>query len=356
MSNKKLDMIFSVVKTFLAILIAMVVALILILFISDEPLDALYSFIIGPFTNVRRIGNLVENTVPLIFVGLGVCVLWATGKRTLSGEGCYYFGGLFGALMALKFTLVSGKALTVTSLIGVVIVCGLIALVPIIVNMKYGADDFVVSLLFNYVVFYIGNYIFSNYLMDITSTSSGSYLLPEDTFFPTLVERTKINGSLIVALIMIVLTWFFLYKTKWGYRIRLIGINHNYAKYIGINVFGMCLLAQFIGGAISGLGGGVEMFGHNSRFAWFSLTNMGWDGIMVATLANYKPQYILLSALFLGYVRTGADIMNRTSDVASEIVLVIQAIMILFIGAKAFMAGTQQKLRVKYSTEERKEA
>ena len=77
---------------------------------------------------------------------------------------------------------------------------------------------------------------------------------------------------------------------------------------------------------------------------------------MVATLAYYKPQYILLSALFLGYVRTGADIMNRTSDVASEIVLVIQAIMILFIGAKSFMAGTQQKLRVKYSTEERKGA
>ena len=61
MSNKKLDMIFSVVKTFLAILIAMVVALIIILCISDEPLTALHSFLLGPFTNIRRIGNLVEN-------------------------------------------------------------------------------------------------------------------------------------------------------------------------------------------------------------------------------------------------------------------------------------------------------
>ena len=92
-----------------------------------------------------------------------------------------------------------------------IIVCGLLALLPIIVNMKYGADDFVVSLLFNYVIFYVGNYIFSNFLMDINSTSSGSYLLPEDTFFPTLVEKTKINGSLIVALVMVVFTWFFLY-------------------------------------------------------------------------------------------------------------------------------------------------
>lgn len=57
MSNKKLDMIFSVVKTFLAILIAMVVALIIILCISDEPLTALHSFLLGPFTNIRRIGR-----------------------------------------------------------------------------------------------------------------------------------------------------------------------------------------------------------------------------------------------------------------------------------------------------------
>ena len=118
----------------------------------------------------------------------------------------------------------------------------------------------------------------------------------------------------------------------------------------------MCVLAQFIGGALSGFGGGMEMFGRNPRFAWFSLTNLGWDGIMVATLARYKPQYILFSALFLGYVRTGADIMNRSSDVASEIVMIIQAVVILFIGANAFLARTQQKLRVKYNTQKAKEA
>ena len=164
------------------------------------------------------------------------------------------------------------------------------------------------------------------------------------------------NANLIIALIAIVLTWFFLYKTKWGLSIRLIGANPNYARYIGINVFAMCVLAQFIGGALSGFGGGMEMFGRNPRFAWFSLTNLGWDGIMVATLARYKPQYVLFSALFLGYVRTGADIMNRSSDVASEIVMIIQAVMILFIGANAFLARTQQKLRVKYNTQKAKEA
>lgn len=356
MSNNKLNQLFSFAKVIIAILIAMAVAFSIIMVVSDAPVESFYAFLVGPFTSLRRMSSLVENTIPLIFTGLGVCILWATGKRTLSGEGCYYFGGLLGATMALKFTLLSGKPLNAFSLITVFIVCGLMALLPMIVHLKYDADAFVVSLLFNYVLFYAGNYIFNTYLMDIHSTSSGSYLLPKDTFFPVLIEGTKIDGSLIVALVMVVFTWFFLYKTTWGYKIRLIGINPNYAKYIGINVFGMCLLAQFLGGAISGLGGGVEMFGHSPRFAWFSLTNLGWDGIMVATLARYKPQYVILAALFLGYVRTGADIMNRSTDVTSEIVLIIQAIMILFIGAQAFLSATQQKLRIKYAEKIKEEA
>ncbi len=356
MSNKQLNQVFSVVKTFLAIVIAMAVAFVIILVVSDEPMEALHAFLLGPFTSVRRIGNLIENTIPLIYVGLGVCVLWATGKRTLSGEGCYYFGGLMAALASIKIYFIHGKSLTVTSMVIVLIVCGIMALLPMIVNLKYGTDAFVVSLLFNYVMFYIGNYIFSNYLMDITSTSSGSYPLPTDSFLPTLIPGTKVNANLIVALLMIVAVWFFMYKTKWGYSIRLVGLNPNCAKYVGINVFAVCILAQFIGGAISGFGGGMEMFGRNPRFSWFSLTNMGWDGIMVATLAKYKPQYILFSALFLGYVRTGADIMNRSSDVASEIVMIIQAVMILFIGANSFLAAMQQRVRVKYNEKAAKEA
>lgn len=355
MSNKQLNQFFSFIKTLLAILIAMVVAFGIILIVSKEPLSALHSFLLGPFTSVRRIGNLLENTTPLIYVGLGVCILWSTGKRTLSGEGCYYFGGLMAALVSIKLLAVRGPALTVASMVTVLVVCGIMALLPMVTNLKYGTDAFVVSLLFNYVMFYIGNYIFSNYLMDITSTSSGSFPLPKESFLPVLIDGTKVNLNLVIALAAIVLTWFFLYKTKWGYYIRLIGLNPTYAKYVGIPVFAMCLMAQFLGGAISGFGGGMEMFGRNPRFAWFSLTNLGWDGIMVATLAKYKPQYILFAALFIGYVRTGADIMNRSSDVASEIVLIIQAIMILFIGANSFLAGTQQKLRVKYSTKKEKE-
>lgn len=116
MNNKQLNQVFSFMKTLLAIFIAMVFALVIILMVSDEPLTALHSFLLGPFTSMRRIGNLIENIVPLIYVGLGVCILWSTGKRTLSGEGCYYFGGLTAAAISLKFFLLHGKSLTLFSM------------------------------------------------------------------------------------------------------------------------------------------------------------------------------------------------------------------------------------------------
>ena len=184
MNNNRLNQTFSFVKVLLAIVIAMLTAFVIILIVSDEPMEALHAFLLGPFTSTRRMGNLIENTVPLIYVGLGVCVLWATGKRTLSGEGCYYFGGLMAAAVSLKLTVVHGHSLTLVSMAVVLVVCGLMALLPMIVNLKYGTDAFVVSLLFNYVIFYIGNYIFSNYLMDITSTSSGSIRCPRTASSP----------------------------------------------------------------------------------------------------------------------------------------------------------------------------
>ena len=85
MNNNRLNQTFSFVKVLLAIVIAMLTAFVIILIVSDEPMEALHAFLLGPFTSTRRMGNLIENTVPLIYVGLGVCVLWATAPCPAKG-------------------------------------------------------------------------------------------------------------------------------------------------------------------------------------------------------------------------------------------------------------------------------
>jgi len=107
-------------------------------------------------------------------------------------------------------------------------------------------------------------------------------------------------------------------------------------------------------GAVAGVGGAVEILGIHRRFLWLGLPGYGWDGIIVAILARNNPVSVVLGALFLAYLRTGADIMARMTDVSAEMIAVIQGVMILLVTAQAFLAGWKHRIVVREAT--RKEA
>lgn len=346
MTNKQLNQLFSMIKTMLAIFIAMVLAFLLILLVSNEPLEAIKAFILGPFTSIRRFGNMIEFFIPVAFTALGVCIMFSIGMSSVIGEGTVFFGGLLAAWVAISMGFIGGVA-QFSSFFVAAIVCGLIAMIPMILKLKYDADLFVGSLMLNYVLLYLGLYILNYVIRDPQVGMAASYEIADATMLGILVKGTKIHTGFIIVIVAIVLGYLFLDKTHWGYQMKLVGSNPKFARYSGVNITKMCLLASFIGGALSGLGGAVEILGRNQRFQWMGLPGFGWDGILIATIAGFKPKFVPIAALFIAYIRTGADIMNRSSDVASELVIVIQSFMILLIAAKGFLSGTHQKLLVK---------
>ena len=115
-------------------------------------------------------------------------------------------------------------------------------------------------------------------------------------------------------------------------------MNQSFAKYSGIKVNSVILSCQLIGGFIAGAGGAVEVLGMYERFQYSSLTSHGFDGILIAILAKYNPLMVPISALFLAYIRVGADIMARMTDVTVEIVYIIQAVIIIFVASEHFLS------------------
>ena len=102
----------------------------------------------------------------------------------------------------------------------------------------------------------------------------------------------------------------------------------------------------FIG--FAGVGGGVELLSPiYSRFSWTSLLGYGWDAIIICTLAKNNPLYTPLAALFLAYLRTGASIMSRYTDVTLEIVQITQGIIILLVVAEQFLSGYRHRMIAK---------
>ena len=120
------------------------------------------------------------------------------------------------------------------------------------------------------------------------------------------------------------------------------------ARYSGVSIVKVIVLSQILGGFVAGLGGGVEMLSPiYSRFTWTSLLGYGWDAIIICTLAKKNPLYTPFAALFLAYLRTGASIMARRTDVTLEIVQITQGIIILLVVAEQFLSKYKHKIIAK---------
>lgn len=336
----------SAITTILAVGVALVLALLLILAVSSEPGNAIGQFLKGPLSSKRQLGNILTTASTLSFTGIAVCIMFQASMFNMAAEGACFLGGLAAAVAATTMKLPPVLALVVPILAGI-LVGGVIGLIPGLLRARYDANEMVSSLMLNYAILYFGLYMLKNYFIDKTAGQVATAKLPADSRLSNLVRGTGIHSGVVLVVVVIVLAYIYLYKTRRGYNLRVYGQNPNFARYAGIGVGGVIVSAQVIGGAVAGLGGAVEIMGMYQRFQWTALPGYGWDGIIIAILARNKPQFVPLAALFIAYLRTGANCMNTYADVPKELITVIQAIMMILVTAAALSGGLKQRLAVK---------
>lgn len=340
-----------ILKTALAIAIALVIVCVIIFLVSDTPLVAIQSMLLGPFATLRRFGNIVEAMTPLMFTGLAVVMLYRAGLFNLSMEGGFFIAAVAATASAVLLPLPPGLNLVVAVLVAA-LAGGVSSLIPGILKVKTRANELVTSLMLNYVLLYLGLYIVINFLHDPSQNSNYSYAFPENMLLPRIIPGTRINTGTIVAFVCVFLVYMLLNKTAFGYKVTMIGKNSKMAAAAGIRVGRTIILSQLIGGMLAGVGASMELFGMYKRFQYAGLPGFGWDGVLIAIVAQFKPQFVPLSAFFLAYIRIGADIMARETTVPSEIITIIQAVVIVLISAEALLKRYRHRLVVKQAMQE----
>lgn len=349
-TKKPLSGYIEMLRMMMAIFISLLIVFAIILLISNEPLSALKDFVIGPFTSLRRFGNVIEGMTPLIFTGLAVIILFKPGLYNLAMEGAFFMGMVAACAASLTFGL-PGKLNLVAAMIAAAAAGAVVCFIPGVLKVKTTANELVTSLMMNYICLYVGLWVINSFFYDPTQNSSYSYKFPEGTVLDKIVEGTRINQGTILALITVVIIWLLLTKTPFGFKANLVGENNNMADYCGIKSGKVIIMTQIVGGLLAGFGGAAQLFGMFERFQYSALPGYGWDGVLIAIVARRKAQYVPFAALFLSYLRIGADIMSRNSDIPFEIVNIIQAVMVLLISATAILSGTKKKLIVKETRE-----
>ena len=162
--------------------------------------------------------------------------------------------------------------------------------------------------------------------------------MPPSAMLPTL-GATTIHAGIIVAVGVCVVSWYLLYRTAEGLRLRASGFNPSASRWADVNVNAQIARAMAISGAIAGLAGGIELLGVTHRLFERFAAGYGYSGIAVALLAQLHPLGTLLSALFFGALTTGAGELQRAANISVTIATFGQAVVILtLIGFRSFHA------------------
>lgn len=332
----------NLLRTVLSLLIAITLGIIIILLTSKQPGAAINIMLFSPLKDSYTFGMVITQTIPLIFTGVAVCIMVKGGQYNMLGEGAFFAGAFIGAIVSSRLSLPWFFGPLFAMLVAG-IVMGIVGYIPAKLKASLNVDEFVSSLMLNFVIFWVVMYLFNNVFFDAEHSSLATPYLEDNQRLPFLDSANEVSTSIIIALVLVVAVYFFLYRTKWGFAIRTTGSNPKHAKYLGINTKRIIIIVQIIGVMIAAFGGSAFLLGNSYRFTWKALPNYGFDGFIVAIMAFVHPLLVPFSAFLLGYLRVGASEMARLSDVPNEIVYIIQALIILFVGGQAFLIRFKRK-------------
>lgn len=342
MEKRKKNGWYNIMRVGTAVALSFLLAAIIITLVADDPEKAIRNFFLGALSTRRNFSKVIVDLIPLVFCGMSVNVMHKSGLFSMSADSSLYLSAVVSALIAIGLPLPAGVHQIVIILLGTV-VGGLVSLIPVALKRATGANELVVSLMMNYVAFNLGYWIIRNTFID---TNNGSYSISfrETATLGTLIPQTSIHYGLILMIAAVIAMWLVMNRSRYGRELSLTGSNAAFAKYAGIPVGGVVAVSQLIGGMLAGMGGSIHMIGAYTKFEWNVAPSYVWDGILINLLAGKKVRNIPLAAFFLAYIRVGANVMSRNAKVATELVSIIQGLVILLIASERFLYGLKKKM------------
>lgn len=345
-----------VVRTLVGLLIAYAVALVILFAISEDPVYIVRQFILGPFSSARRIGSIINLAIPFTICGLSMCFMYAVNRFNLVPEGIFMLSACMVTFVSIQLGDSLPAPVMLPILFLVAVLTGVVmAFIPAIMERKFNANVVVVSLMLNSIIAFLAIWVMRYHMKDNAISYIASQEIPASAQMPRILGSFRIQSGLIIAVICVIAVSVLFYKTSFGWKMRLVGENPQFAGAVGLSAVGVSFAAQLIGGGVAGIAGATELMGNYTRFQWTATTQHGFDGLLVAVLAKKNPALVPIGALFLAYIRIGADVVNTSGDIPKEFITVIQGIIILLIAAESFMSGFKNKLIFKAAEKEEAE-
>lgn len=328
-SNKK-----KVCCTFLAIVLAMAITSMVIAVMGHNPLQVYYSMLEGCLGSAHRIKQTIITTIPLVITAVGVGIAFRMKFWNIGAEGQILMGGCFATFAALYFKDLPAIVLLPMMIVLSAIGGGIWALIPAVLKAKFNTNETIVTLMMNYIA-----------LKWIVFLQYGPWKDPNAMGFPKIANFTdnailpKLFGvhiGWLIALILVVVIYYFINHTKIGYEIQVLGESENTAKYAGMNVRKIILTAMIMSGAICGLTGMIQASAVNNTLTMDLTAGVGYTAIIIAWLSNLKTPWMVVVSILFAILTQGASYIQTVYQIPQAAAEVIQGIILFCILGSQF--------------------
>lgn len=333
-----------------AVALALLVGAGMLVALKADPLKAYSAMLQGAAGNVSGITQTLVKATPLLLVGLGVTIAFRGGVINIGGEGQLIVGALATTAVALALPEWPGAILLPLALAAGVAGGAAWGGVPGVLKARLGVNEILSTIMMNQIAIQLANYLLREPMIDPAEIARGTRIaqsaqLPQQVWLVRLVPRTLLHGGAVIALVMAVLVYLFLWRTTIGYRIRAVGLNPEAAQYAGIRVPLYQALALILGGAFAGLAGAVEVLGVQHRMMEGLSGGYGFSGIVAALFGKLHPLGAIPASILFGGLLVGADKMQRAVQVPSALIGALQGLVVLFVVSSDIWARYRARRR-----------
>jgi ABC-type uncharacterized transport system permease subunit len=324
--------------------LAILVAGLVVLFIGENPIRAMELLLNGSLGSSYAIGYTLYYATTFVFTGLSVAIAYHAGLFNIGSEGQAAVGGVGVALVCLALPWPYWAIALPFAILGAGAFGAAWAYIPAYLQARRGSHIVITTIMFNFIASALVVYLLVNVMKVPGSMAPETANFAEGTHLPLVHEmlgvvgiemsRTPMNLSAFIALLAAFLTWVLIWRTKLGYEMRAFGHSEAAAVYAGIDPTRITIIAMLLSGAMAGMMALNVVMGFQHRLVLDYVGGAGFVGIAVSLMGRSHPLGVVLAAILFGILyQGGSELAFEMPNISREMIVVIQALVILFTGA-----------------------
>ena len=325
------------VHTLLSIVIGFLVGAIFMVIMGISVGDA-YGKLFSAVTSVRSLSYCIVYATPYILTGLSVAFSFKTGVFNIGAEGQFVVGAMAACCVGILGGNLPSVILIPLCFIAAAVAGSVWGIIVGVLKTKWGINEVLSMIMFNWIAFYLSNYIAGIPAIHSDGTAEATKNISEAAriglskdLIGSLGLCSTANWGILLAILLAVLVWFIIEKTTLGFELKAVGFNKHAAEYAGINVNRSVLTALAISGSLAGLAGALHLMGMGYRISVFAAQEgFGFAGIVVALIGVSNPFGVVLAGLFYGALTYGGSKLTLVGA-PSQVVDIIVGTVVFFI-------------------------